>query len=81
MQNVSATEFKTKCLALLDDVAETGEAVTIRKRGRAVAQLVPVVAREQGYPQTSLKGTVEILGDISGPVLSPEAWEAENGRM
>ncbi len=77
MYNITASEFKAKCLAILDEVARTGEPVTITKRGRAVAQLVPPVPRLKGYPQSELLGTVRVKGDIIGPVLSAEAWEAE----
>jgi prevent-host-death family protein len=41
MVTINASEFKAKCLAILDEVADTGEAVMILKRGRPVAQLVP----------------------------------------
>jgi len=77
MQIVNATEFKAKCLAILDEVAATGEGVTILKRGRPVAQLLPAVDRATGYPQAGLAGSVEVLGDIVEPVLPAKAWEAE----
>lgn len=79
MKSMSATEFKAKCLAVLDEVAETGEPVTILKRGREVATLVPPLAAGEPYPQHTLLGTVEIREgvDLTEPVLSPEAWEAE----
>jgi prevent-host-death family protein len=77
MKIISASEFKAKCLAILDEVAERGEVVTVLKRGRAVAQLVPAAPREEGYPQESLAGTVEILGDVVAPVLEPGGWEVE----
>jgi prevent-host-death family protein len=38
---VNATDFKAKCLAILDRVHEHRESVTITKRGRVVARLVP----------------------------------------
>jgi prevent-host-death family protein len=38
---VPASEFKARCLAILDKVHEDGETVTITKRGRVVARLVP----------------------------------------
>jgi len=41
MRTLAATEFKARCLAALDEVARTGEEVTITKRGKAVARLVP----------------------------------------
>jgi prevent-host-death family protein len=77
MRSIRASEFKAKCLAILDEVNRTGEAVTIVKRGRPVARLLPPVQGEGRYPQESLRGTVKILGDILEPVLPPDAWEAE----
>lgn len=77
MYTINVSEFKAKCLAILDDVARTGEPVTILKRGKPIAQILPVVPRQTEYPQETLRGTVEILGDIVEPVLPAEAWEAE----
>jgi prevent-host-death family protein len=77
MREIRASEFKAKCLAILDEVERTGEPVTILKRGRAVARLVPPSMGQSRYPQQVLFGTVEILGDIVEPVLPAEDWEAE----
>lgn len=74
---IGASEFKAKCLALLDEVQRTGEEVTILKRGRPVARLVPALPEGSGVPQETLRGTVRVLGDIVGPVLPPDAWEVE----
>jgi len=76
MKSLSSTEFKAKCLAVLDEVARTGEAVTILKRGKPVAQLVPPVPREKGYPQEQIMGTGRINGNIVQPPLPVDAWEA-----
>jgi len=75
MRSIRASEFKAKCLAILDELEQTGEPVTILKRGRPVARLVPPAAGKGKYPQESLHGTVEILGDILEPVLPAETWE------
>jgi prevent-host-death family protein len=40
-REISASEFKAKCLALLDEVAETKETLVVTKRGKPVAQIVP----------------------------------------
>lgn len=77
MKTMNASEFKAKCLAILDDVARTGEGLTILKHGRPVAQLVPPVRVSAGSPQEGLKGTVEFLGDVVDPVLPAVAWEVE----
>jgi prevent-host-death family protein len=80
MRSINASEFKAKCLAILDEVEETGESVTILKRGRPVARLLPPVASRGVYPQQALLGSVEILGDILDPVLPEEDWEVLAGR-
>ena len=38
---MNATEFKAKCLAVIDRVHARRETVTITKRGRVVARLIP----------------------------------------
>ena len=40
-RSVNASEFQTRCLALIDEVAETGEPIMIIKDGQPVSQLVP----------------------------------------
>lgn len=79
MRTMTATEFKAKCLAVLDEVGASGETVTILKRGKPVAQLVPPVPVATGYPQDALRGTVVFRGDVVAPVLPAEAWDAERG--
>ena len=84
MVTLAATEFKARCLAVLDRVCRTGEEVTITKRGRPVARLVAPRqggARGGGSPlRHPLAGTVEILGDIVGPALPSSAWAALGDR-
>ncbi len=81
MKTLNATDFKARCLHLLDEVVRTGEGLTVTKRGKPVAVLVPAVAcgNDEGYPQQCLKGAFEILGDVVSPTLAPEAWEASLG--
>ena len=45
---VPAGEFKTKCLQLMDEVDQTGEAILITKRGRPVSILMPVTSEAPG---------------------------------
>ncbi len=75
-RSLKASEFKAKCLAVLEEVDRTGEPVTILKRGRPVARLVRATPSPGRYPQDALAGTVEVVGDIIAPVLPPQAWEA-----
>ena len=53
MLTINASEFKAKCLAILDQVADTGEEVLILKRGRPVAQLVRPIVSSSRSPETS----------------------------
>ena len=80
MKTINATEFKAKCLAIMDEVERTGEPVTILKRGKPVAQLLPPVSRKP-YPQYALRGTGRIIGDIIEPPLPADAWDAERGEL
>lgn len=70
-RTISAAEFKARCLALLDEVGESKETLVVTKRGRPVARLV---AAERGRGG-SLRGSVEVRGDIVGPL--DERWDAE----
>jgi len=79
MRAINASEFKAKCLAILDEIAQTGEGVTILKRGRPIVEILPAIPRDKENPQESLTGTVKIHGDIVGSALPPDDWEAERG--
>jgi prevent-host-death family protein len=68
-RSLPAGAFKARCLALLDEVAATGQELTVTKRGRPVARLVPV---EVPRP---LLGSVQRQKDLVSPVTT--TWEAE----
>ena len=75
-REVSAGDFKARCLALMDEVRDRGGEYVITKHGTPVAKLVPV--RTERRPlRGSMKGTVKVLGDIISPLDEP--WEALEG--
>ena len=76
MKTINASEFKAKCLAILDEVAATGELVTILKHGKPVARLLPPAPASGRYPQHELAGTVDFIGDVVEPAVDAEEWEA-----
>ena len=71
---VTATEFKAHCLALLDDVNDCGDTVTVTKRGRPVAILRPVKKKPWKSPQGALVGKIKIVGDIVN-FETTDLWE------
>lgn len=60
MKTITATEFKAKCLALLDEV--DAEGITITKHGKPVARLVP--AEDYHSSRGKYKGKMTIHGDL-----------------
>jgi prevent-host-death family protein len=59
----AASEFKAKCLRLLDRVEAEGETLVITKRGRPVAKVVPASSLRRSL-RGSWKGLVKIKGDV-----------------
>ena len=72
MESIGATEFKQKCLSILDHVGPDGLVIT--KHGKPVAKLVPVGAGSADLIG-SLAGKIEIRGDILSTGLR---WDAES---
>ena len=70
---VKASEFKAKCLALMDEVARSGQHVVITKNGKPIAELVPHRPRTHNA-RGILKGQLIVTGDIISP-LDVE-WDA-----
>jgi prevent-host-death family protein len=70
---VKASEFKAKCLALIDEVASTGRAVVVTKNGKPLADLVPHRSAKKS-PFGIWKGKVKITGDIMSPI--DVEWDA-----
>lgn len=76
METINASEFKAKCLGILDRVRDTGERIIILKRGRPVAELGPPSHARSRFPQAELKGTGTVQGDIVSPAIPLEHWES-----
>ena len=71
---INATEFKAKCLALLDEVAGEGNTITITKRGRPMATLTRAKKQPWKSPEGILAGKIKIVGDIVNEDTS-DLWE------
>lgn len=71
-RTVKASEFKARCLALMDEVAESGDTLVITKHGKPVVRVAPV--RPAGVKFGFYSGHVEVVGDILEPI--DVTWEA-----
>ena len=74
MKGVKASEFKARCLQLMDEVAETREPLVITKHGKPVCQVIPYKPKPKTLFGMS-KDTITIKVDIISP-LDVE-WEAK----
>ena len=60
MQTIQASEAKTHFLRILDDV-ERGESVTVTRRGKTVARIVPISSNEEGRQERIERAMASIL--------------------
>ena len=78
---VSASEFKAKCLRMIDEMQADGVPITITRRGKPVAEVSPSMDPAQ-RPKSlfgSMKGTFTVHGDLDEPVDPDWAakWDAK----
>ncbi|MAE71889.1 MAG: hypothetical protein CME06_15660 [Gemmatimonadetes bacterium] len=64
MKTLTATDLKVRCLALFDELAETGVGLLITKRARPVARVYSPAAGEEDPPQFTLADSVECLSEM-----------------
>ncbi len=70
-RTIKASEFKAKCLQLMDEIANSGDEIVITKYGRPVSKLVPYRRKPRDLFGID-KGRIKILGDIVSPM--PAEW-------
>lgn len=75
MQKMAAAQFKAQCLAVMDQVLQSGRPVVITKHGKPVVKLVPASADEDEI-FGALAGVARIVGDIETTIPAGE-WGVE----
>jgi prevent-host-death family protein len=74
---VTVTEFKAKCLNLIDQVHKYGQPVIITKHGKVIAKLVPEhPTKPIEEVRKKLAGSLKSYKDPFGPAISEEEIEA-----
>ncbi len=77
MQEIAISEFKAKCLAILEEVEKTKQPIRITRHGKPVAEVIPSKpVMDRAAFMGSMRDSIEILGDIVSPVIDEDDWEA-----
>lgn len=73
---MAVSEFKAKCLAVLQRVKKTGRPVLVTRFGEPIAEVVPPPAPERGNNWVgALSESGRITDDIVAPVAKEGEWE------
>lgn len=76
MKQIAISEFKAKCLSLLDQVQKTKKPIRVTRFGVPVAEVVPpTLDSRQADWIDSMKDEIQILGDIVSPASDEDEWE------
>jgi prevent-host-death family protein len=77
MEEISISEFKAKCLAILERVRKTRKPIRITRFGKPMAEVIaPSPLKSRSDWMGSMTGSMEILGDIVSPVIDQNDIEA-----
>lgn len=76
MQEIAISEFKAKCLAVLERVRSTKKPIRVTRFGKPVAEVVPPTSVEERSSWIgSMKNSMRITGDIVSPAIDEDEWE------
>lgn len=77
IHEVAISEFKAKCLSLLDEVNKTKTPLRVTRRGKPVADVIaPAPAAAASEWIGSMSDRMKITGDIVSPVIDVGEIEA-----
>ena len=76
MKEISVSEFKAKCLGLIEQVDKTRQPLRITRHGRPVAELIPAGPERKRRFLGDMVGTGKIVGDIVSPIIDLDEFEA-----
>lgn len=76
MKTMAISKFKAHCLAVLEQVRRTRKPLLVTRFGEPVAEIVPPPPPERSSDwMGSMRGTIEIKGDIVAPAADEGDWE------
>jgi len=74
VDQITISQFKATCLAVLDKVKRTGQPVLVTRHGKPVAMIDPPPPPEK---RSSWLGSFKTRGKITGDIVAPAAPEEE----
>jgi hypothetical protein len=74
MREIAISQFTATCLAVLEDVRRTRRPVRVTRFGKPVAEVIPPGVASKGSWLGCMRDSLEIRGDIVGPVRAFERW-------
>ncbi len=76
VRTIKASEFKAKCLQLMDEVAASGEEIVVTKHGRPVSRVIPYHEKRKLVFGEN-RGLIKTYADIVEPM--PAEWFEKDG--
>jgi len=77
IQKVAISEFKARCLSLLEEVSKTKTPLRVTRRGKAVADVIPSSQESDERDWIgSMSEWIEIKGNIISPIIETQDIEA-----
>src|SRR5579863_758706 len=74
MTEITISRFKATCLAVLAGVGKSGVPVRVTRRGTPIAEIVPARPAADKPWMGCMSDSIEIVGDIVGPVGAFDTW-------
>lgn len=75
MKSISVSEFKAKCLGLIEEVDKTRQPLRITRHGKPVAEVIPAGPDRKRKFVGDMIGTARIVGDIVSPIIDLDEFE------
>jgi prevent-host-death family protein len=72
---MAISKFKAECLGVMEEVRRTGTPVRITRFGKPVADVVPASAEPMKRWLGSMADSMEVTGDIVGPIGAFKKWK------
>ena len=76
MHDISISEFKAKCLGLIEEVQKTRQPLRVTRHGHPMVEVIPAGPDRKRKFLGDMVGTGKIVGDIVSPVIDLNEIEA-----